>query len=178
MTKTDEPEAAQAQIDARVRRDIDQHGWHLVLVPAEEPGPGWAHTLGLLETFEHPEVIVFGIDLQVLAALLNHLGEAVRLGRQFEAGRDEEGLIEGRVLTFRDVAPKWRTPFLGNAAWHYQREDFGVLQCFWPDPGGAFPWQPEADPEWKGDQPLLYEPGTQAALSEALIDSLRREGAL
>ncbi len=161
-----------------MRHDIDHHGWHLVLVPPEDPAPGWAHTVGFGETLDHPELIVFGIDLQLLANLLNHLGEAIRRGRRFEAGRDETGLIEGNPLAFRDVAMRWRAPFLGNASWHYRREDFPVLQCFWPDPNGAFPWQPECDPDWRQDQPLLYESNTQVALGEALIDSLRREGAL
>ncbi len=168
----------QDEIEARVRHDIARHGWHLVLVPPEESAPGWAHTIGLFEGFEHPEVLVFGIDLQVLARLLNHVGEAIRRGRRFASGEEAPGLLEQGALAFRDLAPKWRDPFLGNAAWHYQRDDVPCLQCFWPDPGGHFPWQRECDAEWRGDQPLLFESDTRAALPEALIDSLRREGAL
>ena len=168
----------QDEIDARVRHDIDQHGWHLVLVPPEEPAPGWAHTIGLFERFEHPELLTFGIDLQVLASLLNRLGEAVRDGGRFVADAEPVGLLERANLVFREVAPKWHEPFLGNAAWHYQRDDVPTVQCFWPDPGGHFPWQAECDPTWRIDQPLLYESATQTALPEALIESLRREGAL
>ncbi|MCP3984067.1 MAG: DUF4262 domain-containing protein [bacterium] len=163
---------------ARVRHDIDHHGWHLVLIPPEEPSPGWAHTIGLYERFEHPELLTFGIDLQVLAGLLNHLGETIRRGARFAAGDEPAGLLQRGTLAFRDIAPKWKEPFLGNAAWHYERKDVPALQCFWPDPGGHFPWQPESDEVWRSDQPLLFEGQTQAALSEGLIESLRREGVL
>lgn len=166
------------EIEARVRNDIDQHGWHIVLIPPEEPAPGWAHTIGLFERFEHPELLTFGIDLQVLAGLLNHLGAAIHRGARFGAGDEPVGLLERGALAFRDIRPKWQELFLGNAAWHYKRPDVPALQCFWPDPGGHLPWQPECDAAWRGDQPLLYEATTQAAIPEPLIESLRREGAL
>lgn len=169
---------AHREVDARVRHDIDAYGWHVVLVPPEDPAPGWGHTIGLFERFDHPELIVFGIDLEVLGPLLNHLGEAVSRGRRLEDGALEEGLIENRPLAFHAVAPKWKSAFLGNAAWHYRQDDVPVLQCFWPDPGGRFPWEEGCDPTWRNDQPLLHEADTQQALPEALIASLRREGAL
>jgi len=175
---TDQAPPAPDSPDDRVRDDIARHGWHLVLVPPEAKSPGWAHTLGLLERFDHPELLCFGIDLQVLARLLNHLGEAVRRGRRFEAGSEEEDLLEGGRLAFRTVQAKWFQAFLGNAAWHYRRESFPALQCFWPDPSGHFPWEEDGDPSWRGDQPLLYQRDTARALPEPLLDALRREGAL
>lgn len=165
-------------VDVRVRADIERHGWHVVLVPPEQESPGWAHTIGLLERFEHPELIVFGMDFQALGPLLNRLGEGVRAGDRFEEESERRGILEGLPVAFRRVERKWVAPFLGNAAWHYRREDFPVLQCFWPDPGGHFPWQAGCDPDWRDDQPLLYLRETQQALSEELIAALRREGAL
>jgi hypothetical protein len=167
-----------ADIDARVRADIARFGWHLVLVPPDHGTPGWAHTIGLEERFGHPELIVFGSDLAVLAPLLNALGERVRAGARLAAGSELRGVLEGLPIAFRAVAPKWIEPFLGNAAWHYQREVVPALQCFWPDPSGAFPWQPSFDPALREDQPLLFERKTHEALSERMIAALRADGAL
>ena len=72
----------------------------------------------------------------------------------------------------------WVPTFLGNAAWFYRSPDFPVLQCFWPDAQGRFPWDPACDPDWRQDQPLLYEADRERALSPALIADLEREGAL
>lgn len=170
----DEEEA----IDARVRADIARTGWHVVLVPPEPDSPGWAHTIGLLERFDHPELIVFGMDFQALGPLLNHLGERIRAGGRFEPDTVEQGILRDLPLAFRTVAPKWVAPFLGNAAWHYRRDDVPALQCFWPDPRGAFPWDPACDPEWKEDQPLLHLQETHLALSQTLLAALQRDGAL
>jgi hypothetical protein len=165
-------------LDARVARDIARFGWHVVLIPPAEGTPGWAHTVGLLERFDHPELIIFGSDFEILGPLLNALGERVRGGARLAANQELAGVIEGARVALRAVAPKWIEPFLGNAAWHYRRDTIPALQCFWPDPGGHYPWQAEADAAWQGEQPLLFHHETHRALSEAMIAVLRRDGAL
>jgi len=166
------------EIEARVAADIAQHGWHVVLVPPEGNTPGWAHSIGLQESFGHPEIVVFGMDLEVLGPLLNRLGEAIRAGERFEADCERDGILQGLSVSFRPVDARWIPTFLGNAAWHYQRQDVAVLQVFWPDASGRFPWDPDSDAVWRQDQPLLHHRETHLALSEALVAVLQREGAL
>lgn len=170
--------AEEDEIEARVRSDVERFGWHLVMVPPEDATPGWVHTIGLNERFGHPEIIAFGVDLTRLGPLVNHLGARVSAGERFEEGAEVEGILVDQPLAFRPVARKWVAPFLGNAAWHYRSEEFAVVQCLWPDPSGHFPWDPECDPAWRGDQPLLEHAETHRALSEAMIAVLRREGTL
>jgi hypothetical protein len=166
------------EIETRVRADVERHGWHVALVPPEGSTPGWALSIGLAERFAHPEVVVFGPEVALLHRLVNALGERVRTGARFEAGTEHEGVLAGHRLAFRAVERKWIPPFLGNAAWHYRSEDFPAVQCFWPDPRGRFPWEPGSDPDWRGQQPQLFERETHRALSEALTGVLLREGAI
>jgi hypothetical protein len=165
-------------VDARVRADIARFGWHLVLIPPAHGAAGWAHTIGLDERFGHPELLVFGDDLSLLAPLLNALGERIRGGLRCAADTQLDGVLEGLPIAFRSIAGKWIEPFLGNAAWHYQRERIRALQCFWPDPKGRFPWQPEFDASLRDDQPRLFERETHRALSERMLAALREDGAL
>jgi hypothetical protein len=166
------------EVEARVRYDIQQHGWHVVLVPPEGASPGWAHTIGLHERFAHPELLVFGSEPRQLAALLNALGERVRSGVRFAAGTRDDGVLQGLGFAFRSVAKRWLAVFLGNAAWHYRSEDFGVLQGFWPDPAGRFPWDAGCARDVASEQPLLEHAELHRALPGALLEALRREGAL
>jgi hypothetical protein len=168
----------EADIDARVRTDIARHGWHLVLIPPDHGAAGWVHTIGLSERFAHPELIVFGEDLGVLAPLLNALGERIRAGARLDADTQLEGVLQGLALAVRSVEPKWTETFLGNAAWHYKRERVAALQCFWPDASGVFPWQAGFDESWRDEQPLLFERETHRALGERMIAALRADGAL
>jgi len=165
-------------IDARVRADIDCHGWHVVIVPPDGSAPGWAHSIGLFERYRHPELLVFGSEPHQLGAVLNTLGERVRGGQHFAAEEEVQGILAGVPFAFRPVAPRWTSVFLGNAAWHYQREDFPRLQGFWPDRDGLFPWQRGCTPEVVAEQPQLAHAELHLALSERLLATLLREGAL
>ena len=165
-------------VEDRVRADIRQHGWHVVLVPPERDSPGWGHTIGLWERYRHPELLIFGSEPPQLAELLNALGERVRAGRRFTAGDDEAGLLQGLGFAFRAMAPRWVGVFLGNAAWHYRSESIPVLQGFWPDSKGRFPWHTDCTRAVADEQPQLEAAELHLALPERLLAALRREGAL
>jgi hypothetical protein len=170
---------ADDEIQARVRADIERYGWHVALIPPEAETPGWAATIGLFARTGHPEILLFGPQLDVLTQLANALGAEVLAGRVFEdRERATDILAGGAPLAFRRVRRKWYPPFLGNVAWFYRHEDFPTLQCFWPDRAGHFPWEPECDPAARPEQPLLHEHETHRALSEPLTAVLQREGAL
>ena len=164
-------------IEARVRADIDAHGWHVVKVMGDEHAPAWAYTIGLWERGEHPELAMFGMPLDQLHAVLNHAGALVRGGRVLEPG-EHEGVFEGLPCAVRPVEPRWLDVFFGNAAWHYQSREVPVRQCFWPDAEGRFPWEPGFAASWRGRQPLLFHADVESALSDELAETLRREGAL
>ena len=169
--------AAPDDIEARVRADIDQHGWHVVKVMGDDHAPAWAYTIGLHETLGHPELAMFGMPVDDLHRALNHMGGLVRAGRTFEPG-EYDGVFEDLPCAVRPVAPRWLDVFFGNAAWHYRDADVPLRQCFWPDSGGHFPWQDGFDATWRHDQPLLFHESVDEALSEKLAETLRREGAL
>gem|GEM_PF-2988345 len=59
---------------------------------------------------------------------------------------------------FRNVAPAHYREYFGWAIWFYEKDPFPVLQCFWPDRDGHYPWNPECPSEIALLQPLLFKP--------------------
>ena len=165
-------------VERRVRSDVDTFGWHVAKIAGDESAPPWAFTIGLEEQFGHPEIAIFGMELDLLHRVLNHIGEQVKRGRRFEDGERAEGVLANHAPCFRLVLPRWHSPFLGNAGWFYGEKGFSALQCFWPDANGNLPWEPGFDPAWAGRQPLLFEEDEETALGRALAGVLRAEGAL
>ena len=166
------------EADLRVRADIEKYGWHVAKIEGDDQAPPWAFTIGLEHSFEHPEVLICGMEPELLHSLLNHVGELVKRGRHFQHDERADGILAQSPPVFRDVLERWHGPFVGNAAWFYQDRSFRVLQCFWPDASGALPWEPDFDPDWNGRQPLLFLEDEIEALGAPLAGVLRAEGAL
>ena len=50
---------------------LEQHGWFVMKVGAGDGEPAFAYSLGLFENFNHPEIILFGLDLDTMHTLIN-----------------------------------------------------------------------------------------------------------
>ena len=74
--------------------DVRQFGWHVVMIPEKDGTPGWAFTVGLMKTFGHPEVVVFGLDQEVAHLVLNDVSARVRDGLKIVDGTRADELLE------------------------------------------------------------------------------------
>ena len=53
------------------------HGWSVAAVEENRP---WAYSIGVLETYAHPELVVMGVEIKVAHDLINYIGGCVRDG--------------------------------------------------------------------------------------------------
>ncbi|WP_428985179.1 DUF4262 domain-containing protein [Streptomyces hundungensis] len=54
------------QMDLTINSNVQQHGWHVVMVPEDGVGPGFAYTIGLAHTHGGPELAMFGLDIHAM----------------------------------------------------------------------------------------------------------------
>lgn len=143
----------------RARKDIEEHGWHIVMVYRQEGGASFLYTAGLWKTYRHPELVLFSPapDPSGMVGPLRGLVERVQKGEAFEAGKSYDAVFGTHRGAVRQVRPVWMVPHLGITAGAYSSFDFPAVQVFWPDKGGKFPWEPDSDPDYSYLQPLLYE---------------------
>ena len=85
------PAVTEEDRERKVVSDIEEFGWHVVMIPDDDEGPAFAYSIGLFKSFGHPEVILFGLDLGVMHQIINLIGEEVRLGRRFSDGEAVSG---------------------------------------------------------------------------------------
>ncbi|WP_018656690.1 DUF4262 domain-containing protein [Actinomadura flavalba] len=135
---------------------ISQYGWSVVLVPADERGPGWAFTIGLWHGHRAPELAMFGADLYEMEETLNTLGRAAAEGRPPADGERRPGLHRGRPVAFRQVETRWYEALFRGATAFYRRPPLPFLQVVWPDEDELFPWQPGTTLEFRHTQPWLW----------------------
>jgi hypothetical protein len=158
--------------DRKLLQDIQDEGWHIVGIPPEDGTPGWAFTVGLYHSFKHPEIVVFGLPIELLGQVIGGIGSDVKEGKAFELSKEYEEILEGVRCTFRPVLECWYRSFLGYARWFYRGSQFPVLQCLWPDKEQHYPWEPKFKEAWKWAQPLLYEEDMVEARAVDLMRSV------
>lgn len=66
-----------------IHRIIDRYGWFIQYVEVAPVTRAWAYTIGLSAGFEHPELIITGVDPETAARALNGIGEMICAGERF-----------------------------------------------------------------------------------------------
>ncbi len=143
--------------DAALRDLVERHGWAVVKIAEDDRGPGFAYTVGLARNYGHPEVLMSGLDLDLLHDILNDIGAQVRDGARFAPGDRSDDVLEGYSVAFRAIAAEAIPTYLGAAQRFYGDTPFAALHCLWPDRDGRFPWDAGVT-EWaRRAQPALSD---------------------
>lgn len=144
--------------EQRVIDDIQEFGWHVVGVEADEDGPAFAYSIGLQQTLNHPEIVVLGLnDAETMMYIINTVGEEVRKGSVFENWHESDEILNGYSCMFRKVSAEAYPDYFGYAQWYYRPESFPVLQCVWPDREHRYPWHTGCQPSIRQRQPILAD---------------------
>ena len=158
--------------ERQIISNIEQHGWSISGVMGEGGLPSWAHTIGLWHTHDHPEIIAFGLEMELVESVITIAATRVKEGTDFEAGEMNEDLLENHEVAFRDVNDRWQSPLMGYASGFYDGEDFPALQLFLPTNEGLFPWDDEFPDEIQFVQPILEHEDADSAHMSRLLEAL------
>lgn len=143
--------------DRKLLADVQEHGWHVLGIQAGNGGPDFAYSIGLYQTFNHPELIVFGLDFGTMHTMINNVGDLVRAGHRFGDFDESDDVLENFSVSFRAVAQRHYQEHFGYALWFYHPHPFPVLQCVWPDAQHRYPWDECFNPNLASLQPLLAD---------------------
>ena len=56
--------------EALIAQELKENGHALLLFDAEDDFPTYGYTIGLYETYGHPELVVFGLDHDTIRILI------------------------------------------------------------------------------------------------------------
>jgi Domain of unknown function (DUF4262) len=148
--------AHKTEAEKRILEDVEKYGCHLALFEADHNLPAFVYSIGLFKNFGHPEIICFGLKVNVMAGIINEVRDRVSEGEVFTSGTSYAGFLEGYDIQFLDVHKAYYPDYLGYAGWFYNNTfDFPTLQLVWPDKEHHFPWEAEFNPNWKFKQLML-----------------------
>jgi Domain of unknown function (DUF4262) len=141
--------------ERRTRESIATNGWHVIKIPEDDEGPGFAYSIGLRTTFGHAEVIVFGLELDIMHRMINNIGEEIRNGRRFAPGDFSAEVLDDCDVAFRGVERRHFDEYLGFAQRIHEGDGFAAIQMVWPDSKGRFPWDAGFPDPLRPRQPML-----------------------
>jgi hypothetical protein len=138
---------------------VQEHGWSVTKVfkSEGEAGPEWAFSTGLFHSYQHAEIVIFGLPLDTMHKIINNIGDEVKKGDTFGPDKEYQEIFAKCVCRFREVKSRHFKDYLGWAMWFYEHDPFPVLQCFWPDKEGKYPWEPGCSQAVISAQPFLFE---------------------
>ncbi len=140
-----------------VLENIRSSGFHMTGVFSESGSPAFTYTAGLETTFNHPEIVIYGIEPRIAGHLLHAAVDVIRDGAAFKAGGRYERIAEKYSMVFLDIRDSLARNKFPVAFQSQPGCEVRVLQMVWPDPNGKFPWQTGYDQRYSSLQPMLLD---------------------
>lgn len=139
----------------KLNEDINKFGWHVCKVFGEGINTEFAYSVGLYQTFNHPEIIFIGLKLDLAHILINNIGEDIKTGKKFESGKLYDDILDNFQCAMVDVSTKHYNEYVGQAQNFYKGDGFPLFQCIYPTIKGIYPWEKNWPKDLQNIQPIL-----------------------
>jgi hypothetical protein len=136
--------AAEVCVEEEIAEVVREFGWYAASINDHEPP--FLYTIGLMQTFNHPELIMFGLEADNMHALFSQLAHDIRAGRSYA----ETGVFtidiggEEYQVGFRRVHPTQHELYLGFAMGYCRHigrwGELEAMQCG-ADPAARSGWR-------------------------------------
>jgi len=121
---------------------IQRAGFAVICVSAEPGKPPFSYTVGLTETFECAELMIFGVGQEAAMPAIHTIVDRIRGGKRFTDG-DMLEQVFNFPCSVKAVSSEAALEYALNVAARYEGNIQGptFLQIVYPDQAGAFPWE-------------------------------------
>ncbi|GEO09511.1 DUF4262 domain-containing protein [Segetibacter aerophilus] len=139
----------------KIKAGIEHYGWYVIQVLEDDNNPPFGYSIGLFETFGHPEVLIVGLKLELIHSLINIIGEQIRNGETFQESHFYSDILTNYQCYFTSVNPESYNDYVYQAINYYNESNFPLLQYIYPTVKGIYPWEAEWPEEIAYLQPIL-----------------------
>lgn len=132
---------SQAEQHAHIAEHIRRFGWHCLNVhPNRSDQRLFTYSIGFFETYQSPEVLVFGPDAKKSHALLSECASLLASGAQLEFDTpDDRILVDPYKVVFRRVKDSALGYYFGTALRYYGRDQIPAAIMLLPDRENRIP---------------------------------------
>lgn len=139
----------------QTKAHIEKYGLSVVSVESTQYQPAFAYSVGLVETYNHPEVICFGLGQKILHEIINDVAEIIKKEGEVDPEREYENVFKNSRAKFLKIDQRNIQDYFGLAIEYSGSQKITALQLIWTDRNNKFPWEIDFESEFKYMQPLL-----------------------
>ncbi|HRB71488.1 MAG TPA: DUF4262 domain-containing protein [Flavobacterium sp.] len=139
----------------QIKINIDQFGLQVIMVSSTNYLPSFAYSIGLTTTYNHPEIICFGLSNETAHEIINDVAAIIKRGVQIKKENIYTEIFQDSRATFLKVDERNIQDYFGTALNYYGDRNFEALQLVWTDRNDKFPWEEGFEEEFLYKQPLL-----------------------
>jgi hypothetical protein len=156
MTKNHEHNCiSRSDLLETTKQNIDKFGFQVITVTSTNYSPSFAYSIGLTKTYNHPEIICFGLPTDLSHDIINDVAEIIKNGENIKCGKIYLEIFKNSRATFLEVDKRNIPDYFGAGLNYYEKEEFNALQLIWTDRNDKFPWEENFEEEFLYKQPLL-----------------------
>lgn len=148
-------EGSNNDVYERIELDIKEFGLHVITVSSTDYSPSFAYSIGLKKSYNHSEIICFGLTNNLAHQIINDVAEIIKNGERIESEKIYTEIFENSRATFLQVDERNIPDYFGAGLNFYENENFPALQLIWTDRNDQFPWEKNFEEEFISKQPLL-----------------------
>lgn len=139
----------------QTKLNISNYGLQVIMVEPTNYSSSFAYSIGLAKTYNHPEIICFGLPNNLSHEIINDIADLIKSGEVIHSGKIYSEIFKNSRATFLKVDKRNLQDYFGAGLNYYKDEEFNALQLIWTDRNDIFPWEENFEEEFLYKQPLL-----------------------
>ena len=139
----------------QTKNNIEKFGLQVIMVNATDYSPSFAYSIGLYNTYQHPEIICFGLPNDLVHVIINNVADMIKKGEQLKPSKNYDNIFKNSRAEFLEVDERNIDDYFASAINFYNTINFPALQLVWTDRNDKFPWEENFEDKFLYDQPLL-----------------------
>lgn len=139
----------------QTKEHIEKYGHSVIMIESTEYLPSFAYSVGLKESLNHPEIICFGLRIELLHELINDVAEIIKKEGRINSNKEYDNVFQNSRAKFLKIDERNIEDYFGVAIKYFKPTEIEGLQLVWTDRNNKFPWEDGFEEEFQFKQPLL-----------------------
>jgi hypothetical protein len=114
----------------KTKLNIQKFGLHVIMVSSESYNPTFAYSVGLTETYNHPEIICFRLPSDLSHQIINDIAEIIKQTGAIKTDKEYDNIFKDSRAVFLKVHKRNIDDYFGVALEYYKDKVFDAYNSF------------------------------------------------